>query len=178
MARHATFTWKVFWLPSNDHLLHIIPIQAPGLSFTTFEDILRFLMWKIKCMNLVYFWSFCISCPKDYLISLNTDICWLVVYTVQYLYTIEPAVENIVYSRFQLIYVTLLSLPLYNIPCTALQYYLYVHCKALPQSTVLTLVQYYLCVNCKVLPKRKVLTLVQYYLTSVYTVKYYSSVQY
>ena len=115
-------------------------------------------------MNLVYFWSFCISCPKDPLISLNTDICWLVVYTVQYLYTIEPAVENIVFSKFKLTSVTPLSLPLYYNPCTALQYYLCVHCKVLPQCTVLTLVQYHLCVHCKVLPKCTVLTLVQYYL--------------
>ena len=34
-------------------------------------------------------------------IPMNTDVCWLVVYTVQYLYTIEHAVENIAYFSFQ-----------------------------------------------------------------------------
>ena len=41
-------------------------------------------------------------------LSLNTDVYWLVVYSTC---TIEHAVENIAYYSFQLISVTLLSLP-------------------------------------------------------------------
>ena len=108
VSRNATTPG--FWLPSNGHLLEIMPIQ--GLSFTTFKENVPIfsLKHKINEFSLNFWRLFCIQRILKYpWIQMNTDWSWLVTH-VQYLYTIYPAVENIAYTRFQLISVTLISL--------------------------------------------------------------------
>ena len=59
-------------------------------------------------MNLVYFLKILYFLSKG---SLSIpEYRWLLIGRVQFLHTIEPAVENIAYHKFQLISVTLLSL--------------------------------------------------------------------
>ena len=94
-------------MPSQGHLLHIIPIQ--GLSFTTFKEIPKFKTISITFMNSFFF------VVEDFVFiskgSLNIpEYRCLLIGRLQYLYIIEHAVENIAHHRFQSISVTLLSL--------------------------------------------------------------------
>jgi len=91
-------------VPSHGHLLNIIPIEA--LSFTTFKEILLNMKHNIYEFSL-FFKILCFVSKGT--LNIPEYRC-LLIGRVHDLYTIEHAVGNIAYHRFQSISVTLLSL--------------------------------------------------------------------